>query len=1053
MAMDNKDKSTWIKVISVFVLLVVLVWIDELFDFPEIFFGIEQTRANWPESVMETILIVAVGFFTVSRLFPRKRRLLPAAAVKEKHPVWGPIVLAFVVLCLVIWLNEIIDLPYLLLKGEKTPINWPEALVETIVVLIVGIFAVSILIRSTAERSQVQDLFFTTFYFNPIPATITSLSEGRIMHANKAFFTSTGYTPEDINGKSIRDLNLWAQPSKREEIVRELIEAGTVRDMEVQVRDARGDIRTSLYSAQIINYLDEPHILAMAIDITDRKKAEEALVHEDSRLEALLKLNQMIDSPEHELTHFAMEEGVRLTGSTLGYIAFSNEDESVFSMYAWSAGAMKECTVKDKSFDYPLTGMGLWGEAVRQRRPVITNDYQSPNIHKKGVPAGHVTLVRHMNVPIFDGSRIVVVAGVANKETDYDEADVRQLTLLMSGMWRIIQRKQAEESFLKAEAKYRNMFMHMMNGVAAYKAINDGKDFIFIDLNKAAEEIDNVKKEDVLGKRVLEIFPGIHDYGLLDVLQRVWTTGRSEHFPLTYYKDDRIEGWRENYVYKLPSGELIAVYSDETLRKKTEEELYQRQRELVTLLGNLPGMAYRCRNDKDWTMEFISEGCTALTGYAPSDLVGNKKISYGQLVHPDDRDMVRQSVQSAVRERKHFQMTYRIITAGGRERWVWEQGIGIFSAEGTLVSLEGFILDTTAQRLAQSELRRSEEKFSKAFHASPDWITISTLKDGIYIDVNEAFLNISGYSLGEVIGRSAIELGIWEQPEDREAMVSKVREQGGVRNQEARLRTKQGVILTMLWSAEQFEFGGEACILSIIRDITDRKNMEERLRHSGKQLRELYKYLQESIEEERTRISREIHDVLGQELTVLGLDLAYLTRKIPQDRTELLQRSAQMSQHIEMSIESVRRISMNLRPPMLDQLGLVSAIQWQAEDFRKRTGTACTLKIDPTIVVKNRNLSTAVFRVFQETLTNITRHAHATEVLVELSRDDDSLALTVSDNGVGIQKEKILNPKSFGLIGMRERVKDWGGDIQISGRKGRGTTVKVTMPVKAKKKP
>ncbi len=192
-------------------------------------------------------------------------------------------------------------------------------------------------------------------------------------------------------------------------------------------------------------------------DITDRKRAEVTRSLNESRLETLLRLNRMTGSTLHEIAEFAMEEAVRLTQSTIGYVAFMNEDETILTMHAWSRAAMRECQIDDKPLEYPLETTGLWGEAVRQRRPMITNDYRASNPHKRGTPQGHVEVLRHMNVPIIDGDRIVIVAGVGNKPADYDEADVRQLTLLMTGMWHIVQRKRDEEALRASEEKYRQV--------------------------------------------------------------------------------------------------------------------------------------------------------------------------------------------------------------------------------------------------------------------------------------------------------------------------------------------------------------------------------------------------------------------------------------------------------------------------------------------------------------------------------------------------------------------------------------------------------------------
>ena len=170
-----------------------------------------------------------------------------------------------------------------------------------------------------------------------------------------------------------------------------------------------------------------------------------ALVLDETRLEALLQLGRMTDAPLKELTDFALEGAVRLTESKIGYLAFMDEREETLIMYSWSKTAMAECEIIDKPIFYPVETTGLWGETVRQRKPVITNDYGAPNPWKKGQPEGHVRVTRHMNIPVFEGERIVAVAGVGNKEGEYNDADVRQLTLLMNGMWKTLQQRKVEE--------------------------------------------------------------------------------------------------------------------------------------------------------------------------------------------------------------------------------------------------------------------------------------------------------------------------------------------------------------------------------------------------------------------------------------------------------------------------------------------------------------------------------------------------------------------------------------------------------------------------------
>ncbi|MGA1821422.1 MAG: PAS domain S-box protein [Thermoplasmatota archaeon] len=194
---------------------------------------------------------------------------------------------------------------------------------------------------------------------------------------------------------------------------------------------------------------------------------------------------------------------------------------------------------------------------------------------------------------------------------------------------------------------------------------------------------------------------------------------------------------------------------EEEIRERMEAEgkLIESQRKMSLLLDNLPGMAYRCLNDRDWTMEFISEGCLDLTGYSPADFVDNAKVSYNEIIHPDDRGMVWDEVQTSIDKRKPFRITYRITSREGMEKWVWEQGQGVFSEDGSLLALEGFITDTTDRVKAEKALRDSEVMMQSIFKAAP--IGIGVVVDRNFIYVNDLMCRMVGFDRKELVGRSA----------------------------------------------------------------------------------------------------------------------------------------------------------------------------------------------------------------------------------------------------------------------------------------------------------
>lgn len=232
-------------------------------------------------------------------------------------------------------------------------------------------------------------------------------------------------------------------------------------------------------------------------------------------------------------------------------------------------------------------------------------------------------------------------------------------------------------------------------------------------------------------------------------------------------------------------------------------------------------------------------------------------------------------------------------------------------------------------------------------------------------------------------------------------------------------------------------------------EIGERRRAEERLQRSQEQFRNLSRHLQSVREEERKGVAREIHDELGQRLTSLKLHLALLLEDVPGQNGVTQQRFSAMLDDIDATIQSVKRIISRLRPGLLDDLGLSAAIEWQTEEFQRHSGIRCTLSISPPELSLDPDRATAVFRIFQETLTNIARHADADRVQIELSQDAETVCLTIRDDGRGIRPEEIDHPASFGLIGIRERAQYFDGDVTITGERERGTTVTVHIPTAA----
>jgi PAS domain S-box-containing protein len=314
-------------------------------------------------------------------------------------------------------------------------------------------------------------------------------------------------------------------------------------------------------------------------------------------------------------------------------------------------------------------------------------------------------------------------------------------------------------------------------------------------------------------------------------------------------------------------------------------------------------------------------------------------------------------------------------------------------------------------------------------------------KYGRFIEVNKVLCDRLGYSRKELIDLDPYQIYPSNEQEHIDQAIARLLA-GKNPVFEANLVGRKHRLLPVEISLSFQDTPDGPVIIGIARDITERKIVQRRQENFSRQLRNLASRLQNIREDERTVIAREIHDDLGQNLTALKIQTALLC-----DRTPEIQQDAQpLMILIDQIVERVQKISAKLRPGLLDELGLVPAIEWQSQDFQKHTGIKCDCRLPEEDVYIGNEKATAVFRIFQEALTNVARHAHATHVSINFSLEGNCLILEVTDNGIGISDAQIGNVKSLGLLGMKERALIFGGDLIIRGVAGKGTNLKLKIP-------
>jgi PAS domain S-box-containing protein len=304
--------------------------------------------------------------------------------------------------------------------------------------------------------------------------------------------------------------------------------------------------------------------------VIHRQLSQDALRLDEARLEALLKLSQMSESSPQQIADFALEQAISLTKSKYGLLALSDEDGSGLTVRSCSRATVEECTLGEKERLRSLPNVGLWGEAVRQRRPIIVNDYAAPNPLKKGCPEGHIEIRRFLCIPVFEHENVTAVVGVANKDPAYDEPDVRQLTLLMDGVWKLIQQKRAEQAVRSSERRYRLLFQRNMAGV--FRTTLDGR---IIDCNESLAHILGFSSPaELLGHRAQEFYCGPSDREAF--LSRLTEDKAVTSYEFCFRRKDGSRAWvlENSSLIESDNGasaEIEGTLIDITERKRTEE--------------------------------------------------------------------------------------------------------------------------------------------------------------------------------------------------------------------------------------------------------------------------------------------------------------------------------------------------------------------------------------------------------------------------------------------------------------------------------------------------
>ena len=483
----------------------------------------------------------------------------------------------------------------------------------------------------------------------------------------------------------------------------------------------------------------------------------------------------------------------------------------------------------------------------------------------------------------------------------------------------------------------------------------------------------------------------------------------------------------------------IGIGQDITERKRAEDRLR-------LVIDTIPAMV--ASTLPDGSVDSVNQRWLEYTGWSLEEGQG---WGWKAMIHPEDLPRIMEEWPAAVATGKPAEIESRVRRVDGEYRWFLHRSVPLRDELGNIVKWYSASTDIEDRKRAEDALRRSESQLAEAQRLARVGSWNWDLRSNI-MTWSEELYRI--FALHPQKFDPAYETFVMEyiHPEDRD-LVRGVHEKS-LRTREPfticyRIIRPEGGVRIMHSSGNVVsdEQGNVIRMFGTEQDVTERRLAEEQLKRSNEKLRALSARVQSVREEESFRIAREIHDELGSSLTGLKMDLSWLGKRLPEAGNKVAhQKLKAMSAFIDESMQKIRSITTQLRPSVLDDLGLAAAIEWQAREFQQRIEIACKITSLPQEVALSPEKCTAVFRILQEILTNVARHAGATSIEISLEEHDDTFVLQVSDNGKGIKQSDISDTNSLGLLGMRERAIVFGGRVDITGTEGKGTTVTVSIP-------
>ncbi|MDD3323201.1 MAG: PAS domain S-box protein [Paludibacter sp.] len=654
-----------------------------------------------------------------------------------------------------------------------------------------------------------------------------------IYMVNDAYCKMSGYSKEEIIGTSWTNQIPPPDLERLQEYnrIRKTNLAGAPEKYEFSIYRKDGNVRHCLMSVSVIEHTNR--IVASFVDITERYEGEKRRKLGENRLESLLRINQFKFENTQELLDYTLTEVITLTESQFGYIYYYNDQTKEFTLNSWSNEVMNNCSVANPQTLYHLEKTGIWGEAVRQAKPIIVNDFQAPHPLMKGLPEGHARLHKFLSIPVFNNGHIVAVVGVANKKTDYNQTDIVQLNLMMDAVWQLTEKKRAEDELMVSEKQNSSILKTALDG---FWKVNMNGQFLFV--NDAYCKMTGYSNEELLNMSIKDV--DINDNGE-DIQNRLilLVQQKSDRFSSKHRcKNGNIIDVLINISY-LPDEDIIFVFvQDITQNILNEKKIVESEKRFKMLYNNAP-LSYQSL-DKEARFLDVNDIWLSTFGYNRDEVIGHY---FAEFMSPDSASIVQSKFAEFIKNGELHNYIFDMVRKDGTIITVTYEGAIGYDEYGHFKQTHCIFKDVTEIQKAEKKLRESEQKFRDIFDSSMVGKSTTTL-DG-QLDVNTAFCKILGYSKEDLNAINWRNITHEEDIEKNEKIVlSILNGEVDAERWEKRFIHKDGHIIwgdinTVL---KRDSSGNPLYFITEIVDISQRKQAEKELQESEEKFRNFFEY-------------------------------------------------------------------------------------------------------------------------------------------------------------------------------------------------------------------